>query len=99
MKKLQKESAKRVRIAIFRSNRYIYGQIINDSDRRTLIAASDIKQKKGNRIERAFAAGEKLGEAARAKGITKVWFDRGSYRYHGRIKAFAEGARKAGLEF
>lgn len=94
-------TAERPRLSVFRSNTASYVQIINDIDGKTLVSAStkEFSDKNGSNA----ATGEKLGEliAKKAKeaGINKIVFDRGSYRYHGRIKAIAEAARKNGLEF
>jgi large subunit ribosomal protein L18 len=88
----------RPRLSIFRSNNYLYGQLIDDNSGKTLAAASDMKAK-GTKMEGAVAAGTELAKAAKAKGITKVTFDRNGFRYAGRIKAFADAAREGGLEF
>ena len=91
------------RLVVFRSNSAIYAQIIDDEARKTLLAFSERdlppKEKKGTKTERAFRVGELLTERAAKKKITSVRFDRGGYRYHGRVKALAEGARHAGMEF
>lgn len=94
-------SPSRPRLAVFRSNKYIYAQIIDDSQSKTLAFASDIKEKEAKiaRIERATKVGKDIAKIALAKNIKKVIFDRGPYRYHGRIKALAEGAREVGLNF
>jgi len=94
-------SGTRPRLAVFRSNSHIYAQLIDDDAGTTLVAASsvDAKDAKGNKSERAKAVGSMLGERARAKGIEAVVFDRGGYRYHGRIKALGDAARSAGLRF
>ncbi|TME28549.1 MAG: 50S ribosomal protein L18 [Chloroflexi bacterium] len=94
-------SGERPRLAVFRSNSHIYAQLIDDDAGTTLVAASsvDAKDAKGNKSERAKAVGSMLGERARAKGIEAVVFDRGGYRYHGRIKALGDAARSAGLRF
>ena len=94
-------SARRPRLAVFRSLSHIYAQLIDDDARRTLAAASsaDAPDAKGSRIERAKAVGALLGERAKAKGIAEAVFDRGGYRYHGRVKALGEAARGAGLQF
>jgi len=86
----------RPRLSVFRSNRFIYGQIIDDKKGKTLVSFSG-KGKAKTKV--AFMVGEKLAKLALAKKIKSVVFDRGSYRYHGRVKALAEGARKGGLEF
>ena len=100
-------SAERPRLVVFRSLRNIEGQIVDDDAGRTMLGLSTLaEQMKGfkpessnRRVEQAFAAGRMLGEKAKAQGISSVVFDRGGYKYHGRVKAFAEGARKGGLEF
>lgn len=96
----------RPRLVVFRSNKEIYGQIIDDVKQETLVAAStrskDItKEIAGakNKIEKAKAAGKLLGELAKSKKIEMVVFDRAGYLYHGRVKAFADGAREGGLKF
>jgi len=97
----------RPRLSVFRSNKYIYGQIIDDSKGETLVASSekDLKKRKTKnkklktKIDKAEAVGEILAKKALKKKIKKVYFDRGGYKYHGRIKALAQGARKGGLEF
>jgi large subunit ribosomal protein L18 len=91
------------RLSVFRSNRYLAVQIIDDVNGATLAAASDRELKKGktagSRMERASAVGALIAERAKAKGITHVRFDRGRYRYHGLVAALAGGAREAGLTF
>jgi len=90
------------RLVVFRSNKYIYGQII-DCDGRVLGAASDValkgKEASGDGEGRAKKVGEMLAKKALDQKVKRVTFDRGSYRYHGRIKALAEAARAAGLKF
>ena len=100
-------TAERPRLVVFRSLKNIEGQLVNDVAGQTLLGVStqsadlrDFKPKGSNpRVEQAFATGELLAEKAAAHGISAVVFDRGGYRYHGRVKAFADGARKGGLEF
>ena len=98
-------SPARPRLAVFRSNKHIYAQIIDDSQGATLTAAStldvDTKQdvKHGGNIAAAKAVGRLVAERAKAKGVESVLFDRGGYIYHGRVKALAEAAREAGLKF
>jgi len=94
-------SGERPRLAVFRSNSHIYAQLIDDDAGKTLVAASsvDAKDAKGSKSERAKAVGSILGERAKQKGIDTVVFDRGGYRYHGRIKALGDAARSAGLRF
>jgi large subunit ribosomal protein L18 len=91
----------RPRLSVFRSNTHIYGQIIDDSKMVTLVSFSDIKLKKAKmtKVQAATAVGEELAKLAIAKKIKLVTFDRNGFRFHGRIKAVAEGARKGGLEF
>lgn len=95
----------RPRLTVFRSSKHIYVQVINDHDGVTLCAASSQAKEAnggmayGGNVKAAEAIGQKIAEIAKAKGITKVAFDRGHYRYHGRIKALADAARKGGLEF
>ena len=90
------------RFSVFRSNKYIYGQIINDRDGITLATIDDITQEvheDKTKSEAAFELGKKLAERAKDKGIETVVFDKGPYKYHGRVKKFAEGAREGGLKF
>lgn len=93
----------RPRLSVYRSDKFIYAQIIDDTKQVTLVAASnkDLKEdnNKINKNQRAKLVGELLGKKALKKGLKKVVFDRGHYRYHGRIKALAEGAKKSGLQF
>jgi len=94
----------RPRLNVFRSNQHIYAQIIDDEQGHTIISASTVDtglrdgtaELKG--IEQARAIGKAIAERARQAGITKVVFDRGGYRYHGRVQALADGAREGGLE-
>jgi len=88
----------RPRLSVFRSNNYMYAQLIDDVNAVTLAAATDTKAK-GTKMEGSIAAGKALAAAAKAKGITAVVFDRNGFKYAGRIKAFADAAREAGLEF
>jgi large subunit ribosomal protein L18 len=94
-------SAGRPRLAVFRSITHIYAQLIDDDSGKTLVAASSVEAKdgKGKKSERAKAVGAALGEKAKAKGIDEAVFDRGGYRYHGRVKALGDAARSAGLRF
>ena len=89
------------RLNVFRSNAHIHAQVIDDVNGVTLASASsvDMKLENGSNIAAAPAVGKAVGEAAIAKNIKKVVFDRGGYVYHGRVKALAEAAREAGLEF
>ncbi|MEJ2667044.1 MAG: 50S ribosomal protein L18 [Deinococcales bacterium] len=90
----------RLRLSVFRSARYIYAQVIDDR-RGVTVAEANSKQiaPKGNKTEQARAVGTTLAARALAAGVKRVVFDRGPYKYHGRVKALAEGARQAGLEF
>jgi large subunit ribosomal protein L18 len=90
-------TAERPRLAIYRSNRHIYAQLVDDHSARTLAAASDLAAGEGNPIERAKQVGQAIAQRARAAGIERAVFDRGGRLYHGRVKAVAEGAREGGL--
>ena len=100
-------TAERPRLVVFRSLRNIEGQIVDDDARRTVIGvstlAADLRdftaEGKNPRVQQSFAAGKLLAERAKAQGIQSVVFDRGGYKYHGRVKAFADGAREGGLQF
>jgi large subunit ribosomal protein L18 len=91
----------RPRLSVFRSNAHIYGQVINDTKKVTLVSFSDLLLKKGKetKVQLAEKVGEEVAKLAIAKKIKLVTFDRNGFRYHGRIKAVADGARKGGLEF
>src|SRR5215831_2697960 len=90
----------RPRLSVFRSNRDIYAQLIDDEQGHTLLAASskDMKSLTGNKVDKSKEVGVSLARQALEKGITQVIFDRGGYLYHGRVKALAEGARQGGLQ-
>ncbi len=96
-------TSERPRLAVFRSNRYIYAQIINDEIGHTYVASSSLAlpeaKGKGLTKEVARLVGLDIAKKALEKGIKKVVFDRGGYKYHGRVKALADGAREGGLEF
>ncbi len=92
-------NAVRPRLVVFRSLNATYAQLIDDTSGKTLLANSDIKTKKGAKIERAKKVGAELAEKAKAAGIETCVFDRNGYKYHGRVKALAEGAREGGLKF
>ena len=94
-------TAERPRLAVYRSNRHIYAQVIDDFEGRTLAAASTVTLSNGGNEpkDRAKAVGLDLAGKAKEAGITRVTFDRGGFRYHGRIQALADGAREGGLEF
>ena len=93
----------RPRLTVFRSSKHIYAQLIDDLAGKTLAAASTTAKatdvKYGGNVKAAKSVGLKIAEAAKAKGITQVAFDRGHYRYHGRVKALADAAREGGLVF
>jgi large subunit ribosomal protein L18 len=95
----------RPRLSVFRSSKHIYAQLIDDLTGVTLAAATsnspDLRTNVpyGGNVKAAAVVGKKLAEAAKAKGITKAAFDRGHYRYHGRVKALADAAREGGLQF
>lgn len=95
-------TAQRPRLSVFRSNKEIYAQLIDDVAGQTLASASStekaLKATKGTKIEQATGVGKALAEKAKAAGITTVVFDRGGYLYHGRVKALADGAREGGLK-
>jgi large subunit ribosomal protein L18 len=92
-------SADKPRLAVFKSNRYVTAQIIDDTKGHTLVAGSTADVKGKGTVEKARAAGKALAEAALKQKIKKVVFDRGGFIYTGRVRAFAEGAREGGLEF
>ena len=99
--KLKKVTSDRYRVSIFRSSRNISAQIIDDKNNKTLVSASSLKDKGDNKkkIDLSAHIATLLAKKALEKKITKVYFDRGRYRYHGRIKIFAETLRKNGLNF
>ena len=98
-------TAERPRLSVYRSNMHIYTQIIDDVAQKTLVSASTVQKdvkaelEKTNDVAAAAYLGKVIAERAKAAGITEVVFDRGAYVYHGKIKALADAAREAGLEF
>ena len=100
-----KGTAARPRLAVYRSNMHIYAQIIDDLEHKTLVSASTVQKdvksqlEKTNDVAAAAFLGKVIAERAKEKGISEVVFDRGGYIYHGKIKALADAAREAGLEF
>jgi large subunit ribosomal protein L18 len=95
-------TTERPRLAVFRSVAHIYAQVIDDSAGKTLVSASSVdkgSKTNGGNVAAAKAIGKTVAERAKEKGITRVVFDRGGYQYHGRVKALADAARAAGLEF
>lgn len=89
------------RLSVFRSNQHLWAQIIDDKQNKTLLTAStkSLKDSKATKIEKAAILGKNIAVLALEKKITKIRFDRGLYRYHGRVKALADAARAAGLKF
>ena len=102
-KKLRKVNNNRYRISVSKSLNNLFVQIIDDKNRKTLVSASsiekEIKKNKVKKIEKSSLIGEILSKRAKEKNIKNVYFDRGEYKYHGRIKVFAETLRKNGLKF
>jgi large subunit ribosomal protein L18 len=102
---LKKRSGDRARLSVFRSGQHIYAQVIDDTAGRTLAAASTVekdlreKLKSGANVKAATEVGRAVAARALEAGVNTVVFDRGSYRYHGRVKALADAAREAGLSF
>ena len=100
-RKLKQVNSERFRLTVFRSSRNISAQIIDDKNNKTLVSASSIKEKYTNKKKADISqlVAESLAKKAMEKKITKIYFDRGGYKYHGRIKIFAETLRKNGLNF
>jgi large subunit ribosomal protein L18 len=93
---------KKPRLSVFRSNKYSYAQLVDDATGRTIVSANDLELKgkeKLNKIETAKEVGKLIAKKAQAKKINKIVFDRSGYKFHGRIRAVAEGAREGGLQF
>ena len=103
VRKIVSGTEARPRLAVFRGNKEIYAQVIDDVTGRTISAASsrdkDISSAKGTKTEIAALVGKAVGERALKAGVETISFDRGGYLYHGRVKSLAEGAREAGLKF
>lgn len=102
IRKTIRGTAARPRLSVFRSNRYMYAQLIDDVAGRTLAAASSLEKavaNEGNKSDQSRAVGKLLAERASSANISSVVFDRGGYLYHGRVKALADGAREGGLHF
>ena len=99
--KLKRVNSERYRLTVFKSARNISAQIIDDKSNKTLVSESSIKDKNENKkkTDLSLIVAERLSKKAMEKKITKVYFDRGGYKYHGRIKSFAEALRKKGLTF
>ena len=102
-KKLKKVSSNRLRVSVSKSLNNLFAQIIDDKQKKTLVSASsiekEVKSKKVKKMEKSSLIGEILAKRAKEKKISKVFFDRGGYKYHGRVKVFAETLRKNGLKF
>ncbi len=102
---LRQKSSGRPRLSVFRSGKHIYAQVIDDAQGRTLAAASTLDKELREQLstgadkEAATAVGKLIAERSKAAGVSQVVFDRGSYLYHGRVKALAEAAREGGLDF
>lgn len=102
---VRRSASGRLRLSVFRSNKHISAQVIDDASGQTVAAASSTEKdlrgqlKNGGNVGAATVVGKTLGERCAQKGITEVVFDRGKYRYHGRVAALADGARAAGLQF
>jgi large subunit ribosomal protein L18 len=93
---------KRPRLCVFRSNKHIYAQLIDDEKGHTIVSASDLELKrieKMTKVQKAKEVGKLIAKKAKEKNIEEVVFDRAGYKYHGRVKALAEGAREGGLKF
>jgi large subunit ribosomal protein L18 len=103
IRKVVEGTAERPRMSVFRSNKEIYTQLIDDTNGKTILSVSSrdkaIASKKGTKIEISGMVGKLAAEKAKEAGITKVAFDRNGYLYHGRVKALADGAREGGLNF
>ena len=89
----------RPRLSVFRSNNFMYAQLIDDTKGVTLVAATDAKKKSGTKVDGAATVGTEIAKAALAKGISAVVFDRNGFKYAGRIKVLADAARTGGLQF
>jgi large subunit ribosomal protein L18 len=102
---VRRAASGRLRLSVFRSNKHISAQVIDDASGKTVASASSAEKelreqlKNGGNVAAATAVGKRLGERCAKQGITEVVFDRGQYRYHGRVAALADGARGAGLQF
>ena len=103
IRKVSFGTSERPRLSVYRSNKEIYAQIIDDTSGKTLAAASsrdkDMAAAKGTKTEKAAEVGKLLAKKALAAGVEAVAFDRGGYQYHGRVRSLAEGAREGGLKF
>ncbi|MDO8500686.1 MAG: 50S ribosomal protein L18 [Gemmatimonadaceae bacterium] len=91
-------TSERPRLVIYRSLKHIYAQLVDDVSQRTLMTVTD-SGLEGKKTEKSAEVGKRIAQKAKEAGVTKVVFDRGGYKYHGRVKAVADGAREGGLEF
>lgn len=105
-KKVIRSTEERLRVLVYRSNKTVYGQLIDDINHKTLLTVSGLSEdlrddvkNAGSKVEASTIIGKRFAEKAKALNASKVIFDRNGYLYHGRVKAFAEGAREGGLEF
>ncbi len=102
-KKLKEVNVKRYRVSVSKSLNNLFAQIIDDKEKKTLVSASsiekDLKKNNAKKMEKSNLIGEILAKRAKEKNINEVYFDRGGYKYHGRIRVFAETLRKNGLKF
>lgn len=102
---VRRSASGRLRLSVFRSNKHISAQVIDDVSGKTVASASSSEKglreqlKNGGNVEAATVVGRRLGERCTQQGVTEVVFDRGQYKYHGRVAALADGAREAGLQF
>lgn len=92
------------RVSVFRSAKYVYAQVVDDQSHRTTLSLSNlktkaVKTKDSNKTKNSLQTGQLLGEELKKKGISKIVFDRGGFKYHGRVKALADGLREAGIKF
>lgn len=103
IRKVVTGTAQKPRLSVFRSNKEIYGQLIDDVNQKTLLSYSsrskELESATGTKSDKSFQVGQALAKQAQENGITEVCFDRGGYLYHGRVKQLAEGARDGGLKF
>lgn len=97
--KVRAAAGDRIRLSVYRSSKHIYAQLIDDAAGTTIAQAGSKTLKTGTKTDTAAAVGKALAQAALEQGVKQVVFDRGSYRYHGRVKALADAAREAGLDF
>jgi large subunit ribosomal protein L18 len=92
-------TTERPRLVVYRSLKHIYAQLVDDGSHRTLMTVSSTSVEEGKKTEKSMEVGKKIAAKAKEAGITRVVFDRAGYKYHGRVKALADGAREGGLEF